>query len=74
MIQHVSINTTVLVLNNFMDNKEAWIYSSNEIQTRCQHIIDASKKCLELWVIDACLSEGYGLDVFYHHMYHNHRN
>lgn len=65
IVSFVSMNTTVIVINNFVDTKDLWAYSSEEIQRNCQSIIAETNKCIEFWNIDACIARKYGLRVLF---------
>lgn len=57
------MNTTLIVINNFKDKSDDWLYTSEDISRQCQTILAESGKYVDFWNIDACIGARYGLKV-----------
>ena len=61
--QWLPVNTTVVVVSNFMDCQGQWIWSQEQIQQLTHETLDAMNKSFEIWNLVSCLIEKFGMKV-----------
>ena len=60
-IRSLPLNTTIVVVCNFVDVRSEWLFSFEEVQKRCQTIASQYPKCFDLWCLESCLFQKYGI-------------
>ena len=60
-IRSLPLNTTIVVVCNFVDVRSEWLFSFEEVQKQCQTIASQYPKCFDLWCLESCLFQKYGI-------------
>ena len=60
-IHELGLNTTIIVVCNFADQKAAWHYSLADIRKRCEEIANQEQKGFDFWCLESCLYRKYGI-------------
>lgn len=60
-IHNLGLNTTIIVVCNFADQKSNWLFSLADIRKRCEEITSREPKGFDFWCLESCLCRKYGI-------------
>ena len=60
-ISTLPLSTTVIVLLNYVDDKEHWKTSLASLQSHCIQVIESHRRGFDPWVLACCAYQGFGV-------------
>ena len=54
-----------MVVNNFVDMKQEWLFSEETMKRRCVEIVERSNKGFEFWNLNSCFYQRFGMKELY---------
>ena len=60
-ISTLPLSTTVIVLLNYVDDKEHWKTSLASLQSQCIQVIESHRRGFDQWVLACCAYQGFGV-------------
>ena len=54
-----------MVVNNYVDMKQEWLFSEETIKRQCVEIVERSNKGFEFWNLNSCLYQRFGMKELY---------
>lgn len=60
-ISVLPLSTTVIVILNYVDDKENWKIPLTSLQSQCIQVIESHRRGFDAWVMACCAYQGFGV-------------
>ena len=60
-ISILPLSTTVIVILNYVDDKENWKTPLESLQAQCTQVIESHRRGFDPWVMPCCAYQGFGV-------------